>query len=225
MHKGPGRFELILNLPEVIALFFVMVALFTGLLFFGYRVGYMQSAKAASGPPRPAAPAQESPQVDQQTPAAEVEPELRLENSPAGPGDPRFEPSEPGSPDPAGREPLALHAGENPRRPCKADSYLSLLQKTIPAKHRLGERLVEWAVAQWAVAQWADTQWAPTQWAPTQSAGGQSEKATSSGREPSADPEPSIAAESAAVEPQGREPEAVDCGAPVDPRAARSFAC
>ena len=164
MHKGPGRFELILNLPEVIALFFVMVALFTGLLFFGYRVGYMQSAKAASGPPRPAAPAQESPQVDQQTPAAEVEPELRLENSPAGPGDPRFEPSEPGSPDPAGREPLALHAGENPRRPCKADSYLSLLQKTIPAKHRLGERLVSGvgrcAVGRYAVGPYAVGWWA-----------------------------------------------------------------
>jgi hypothetical protein len=204
MHKGPGRFELILNLPEVIALFFTMVALFTGLLFFGYRVGYMKSANAASAQPRPAAPAQESPQVDQQTPAPEVEPELRLENTRPGLGGPRFELSEPGSPDPAGRQRLARHAGEGPRRPCKADSYLSLLRKTIQAQHRLGERLVEWADAQWTETQRNGTNRSAQEISPA---------------------EPTIASESAAGEPQGREPEAADCSAPVDPRAARSFAC
>lgn len=187
MQKGPGRFELILNLPEVIALFFTMVALFTGLLFFGYRVGYMKSANAASAQPRPAAPAQESPQVDQQTPAPPVEPELRLENSP----------------------PELSHPGEGARRSCKADSYLSLLQKTIRAHHRPGERVVEWAVAQWDKTHSTETDW---------------NGINRSGQETSP-AEPSLASETAAGDPQGREPEAADCSAPVDPRAARSFAC
>jgi hypothetical protein len=114
MQKGPGRFELILNLPEVIVLFFVMVALFTGLLFFGYRVGYMQSAKASrtDAAPAAAAPAPEKPQVEQQVPAVQAEPELRLENTPAEPGDERFGPAGSGAPDAAIQQPLALLAGE-----------------------------------------------------------------------------------------------------------------
>ena len=117
MQKGPGRFELILNLPEVIALFFVMVALFTGLLFFGYRVGYMQSANMIQMQSTPAAPAQQSPQVEKQIPAVEVEPELRLENAPARPGDQPFDPAELANPDPAGREPLTRQSGEHPQWP------------------------------------------------------------------------------------------------------------
>jgi len=106
MQKGPGRFELTLNLNEVIVLFFVMVALFTGLLIFGYRVGYRQSANAVQLQ-RPVAPAQESPQVEKQTPAVEVEPEIRLENSPAQPDDGPFGPAEPAGLELAGPKPLA----------------------------------------------------------------------------------------------------------------------
>lgn len=139
MLKGPGRFELTLNLQEVVVLFFVMIALFTGLLFFGYRVGYTQSASAIQLESKPVTPAQENPQVEKQTPAAEVEPEIRLENSPAKSGDQPFGPAEPGSPDPPGEEPLARLLVERAWRPCKADSYFSFLQKTLPAKHPSSE--------------------------------------------------------------------------------------
>lgn len=119
MQKGPGRFELILNLPEVIVLFFVMVALFTGLLFFGYRVGYMHSAKAVqteAAPPAAAAPAQESPHVEKQVPAVEAEPEIRLENTPAHPGPEPFG-VEPGATDAEVPQPLALLSGDSQVRP------------------------------------------------------------------------------------------------------------
>ena len=139
MQNGPGRFELTLNLQEVVVLFLVMIALFAGLLFFGYRVGYTQSASAIQLESTPLAPAQENPQVEKQAPAVEAEPEIRLENSPAKPGDQPFGHAEPGHPGPPGQEPLARLLGDRTRRPCKADSYLSFLQKTLPAKYRSSE--------------------------------------------------------------------------------------
>jgi hypothetical protein len=113
MHKGPGRFELTLNLQEVVVLFFVMVALFTGLLFFGYRVGYTQSTNAMQLRPGPVEPVQEGPKVEQQAPAVEAEPELRLENSPLKPGDVPADPAGRHNPTSSDRKPLAKQFGEH----------------------------------------------------------------------------------------------------------------
>jgi hypothetical protein len=107
MQKGSGRFELILNLREVILLFLVMVALFTGLLFFGYGIGYRQSTNAIQGQSAPMAPTQERPQVERQDPAVDIEPEIRLENSPEKPGVEPFAPAEHNHSQAPGKKPLA----------------------------------------------------------------------------------------------------------------------
>jgi hypothetical protein len=81
MQQGPGKFELTLSLREVVVLFFVMIVLFTGLLFFGFRIGYTQSGEAIRLQSQPLAPAQENPETNPQPPTIEAEPEIRLENS------------------------------------------------------------------------------------------------------------------------------------------------
>jgi hypothetical protein len=111
-----------------------MIALFTGLLCFGYRVGYTQSNSAMELQSRPVAPARQEPKVEQQAPGLEVEPEIRLENSPPPPGGQLFDPAEPNNPDSPGRKPLARQLGKRLQRPRKADSYLSFLEKTLPVK-------------------------------------------------------------------------------------------
>lgn len=209
MQKGPGRFELILNLPEMIVLFFVMVTLFTGLLFFGYRVGYRQSAKAVEMQSAPAAPVQESPQVDQQAPATQIEPELRLENVPPKPGEDRWGPAEfglvglgvfpPAQPmGVAGLQVLAVLAGEAGRLSCEDGFPRSPARQGAPGQS-LRER----------VATSSDTAMENT---PPLEESGQ-------------EPQPAATAESKPRGAQSPAAETLDCGIPAAPGALRSIAC
>ncbi len=148
MQNGPGKFELTLNLQEVVVLFFVMVALFTGLLFFGYGVGYRQSLNTMQSQTGALAPTQERPRVEKQAPAMDIEPEIRLENTPPQPGVAPFGWAEPRRADPAqGRsaeKPVAQRLHNRLQRPCKADAYVSSLGKARPASDRFAEQLSEW---------------------------------------------------------------------------------
>jgi hypothetical protein len=199
MHKGPGKFELILNLKEVIVLFFVMVTLFTGLLFFGYRVGYKRSVSATQVPARPVAPAQQSPQTEQEAPAVEVEPEFRLENSPERPSGEPFGAAQPDDPAASSPKPLAWDLAERPARPCMAGVYVAYQQKTLPAKHRFVERLGDWVDA-FAL-----------------------QNGARSGQERTQEIESAAGSETSAF--QARLPQAPDCRPPAIPQVSSSVAC
>jgi hypothetical protein len=144
MPKVANKFELSLSVQEIVMLFFVMVALFTGLLFFGYRVGNAHNRNTVEAPSTPMAPAQESPSREQEAPAGVPgEPEIRLENTSPDNGGDSLPASNPGDPGRESSKPLAL-GGEAPH-PCKADAYWSFLRKTLPSKHRFFERVADWA--------------------------------------------------------------------------------
>jgi hypothetical protein len=200
MQKGPGRFELVLNLREVVLLFFVMVALFTGLLFFGYGVGYRQSAKAIQGQSTPITPMQERPQVQRQDPAANVEPEIRLENSPAVPNDPSIGPAEPLRAEPSGGKPLARQGKALPQGACRTDSQLSSLRKSLRENHPFAERLDEWLGTAWL------------------------DDATRSRQQGAGEPEAAIASSALSPEARDRVSAEVECG-PIHLRAEHSVAC
>jgi hypothetical protein len=197
MQKEHGKFELALSMEELIVLFFVMVVLFTGLLIFGYRVGYSQSTNAAKVQATPAPVQQESPQIEKQTPAVQAEPELRLENSPLKRGGQPFVSAQPGW-DLSSHDPLVRQLGEAPQHPCKAGLYLSYLRKTLPTSHRLVERLADWG-------------------------GVPINDASRSGRDRSH--EPAAAAVNAKESGSAVEAETDACSLPADLKASRSVAC
>lgn len=142
-----NKFELTLNLQEIIVLFFVMVALFTGLLFFGYRVGNAHNQNAVDLPSTPVAPAQEKPRSQPEIPAGvEIEPEIRLENTaPSELNGPSRVPVRYGGHSEQFWPYLAEAAGEAPQVGCKTDNYWSFLRSAVPSKHRFFERLADWA--------------------------------------------------------------------------------
>lgn len=203
MPKGADKFELTLSLQEIVVLFFVMVALFTGLLFFGYRVGNAHNQNAVELPPTPVAPAQEKPDSQQEVPAGvEIEPEIRLENTaPEKPNEPLRAPAKLDGPAEGDWQPLAKGPGESSHGPCKADDYWSFLRQAVPSKHRFFERLADWA----GVPSVDDAGPAPEEhfWTSKDAA----------------------TTEPALIPDSRSEPEAVGCGAPVPRRGGRSVAC
>ena len=202
MPKSADKFELTLSLPEVVVLFVVMVALFTGLLFFGYRVGNAHNNNAVELPSTPVAPAQESPGRQRQTPVGgEIEPEYRLENaSPEKPGDLRQAPVRLDRRDETGPRRLTQRDEDSPH-PCKADTYWSFLRKAVPTKHRFFERL-----ADWAGVPPLDTVRQTTQ-------------------EPRRDSEAQLVADSIFFLNSSHDSEASECGAPIPRTGERSVAC
>jgi hypothetical protein len=212
MQQGPGRFELILSLQEVVVLFFVMIVLFTGLLFFGYRVGYTQSSNNIQYQSKPLAPAQETPQFDQERPTVEAEPEIRMENSaPAQPeGHPLFAPPFAGHA--AGDAGLLAQVfeppsfGARPQQPCRAGSPGADSPRPPQSKASIKNRLTPEASADWG----------------TVSRGDDLELARQPAQESAAD----AISDSGAAEEDPSKPDAVDCvPAPAYRRVLRSIAC
>ncbi|MEX2300259.1 MAG: hypothetical protein WD733_04945 [Bryobacterales bacterium] len=203
MPKGADKFELTLSLQEVVALFIVMVALFTGLLFFGYRVGNAHNKSAVDRPATPVAPAQETPGRKEMPAGVELEPEIRLENvAPEKLDDLHPAPARMDSPGANSSRPLAQLAGEGVERPCKADHYWSFLRAAVPSKHRFFERLADWA----GVPPAGDEQ------QPTLQSSAESEAG-------------SFVSESAFSQNSSHDSEAPGCGPPVSHRGERSVAC
>ncbi len=203
MATGADKFELTLNLQEIIVLFFVMVALFTGLLFFGYRVGNAHSQNAVDLPPTPVAPAQEQPRSQPELPAGvEIEPEIRLENTVPGElnGPSRVPVRFGGAPEGVWL-PLAEAASEAPQVGCKTDDYWSFLRSAVPSKHRFFERLAEWAGVPAA------------------------DDAQAFSGEPLGDTNDPAAADGTLIPGSHGESQKTDCGAPVPRRSGRSVAC
>jgi hypothetical protein len=203
MPKGADKFELTLSLQEVVALFIVMVALFTGLLFFGYRVGNAHNKSAVERPATPVAPAQETPGRKDTPAGVELEPEIRLENvAPEKLDDLHPEPVRMDSPDENSGRPVAHLAGEGGERPCKADNYWSFLRTAVPSKHRFFERLADWAGVP--------------------SAGNEQQPTLQSSAESD---DGDLASGSAFSQNSSHESEAPGCGPPVSHRGERSVAC
>lgn len=203
MPKGADKFELTLSLQEVVALFIVMVALFTGLLFFGYRVGNAHNKSAVERPATPVAPAQETPGKKDTPAGVELEPEIRLENAPPEKLDGLQQaPARMDSPGENSGRRLAQLAGEGVERPCKADNYWSFLRAAVPSKHRFFERLADWAGVP--------------------SAGNERRPTLQSSAEPDAG---NFLSESAFPQNSSHASEAPDCGPPVSYRGERSVAC
>lgn len=127
MERARSRFELTLNLPEIVVCFCVMVVLFTGLLLFGYRVGASQRAQVTPVQ-QPVAPAQEGPQQSEEgAPAMEMEPEIHLENTPTLPDVPGL----PGGDDEGqGRKPMAGWRSSEPSTPSSWGTGVLLAQQS-----------------------------------------------------------------------------------------------
>ncbi len=75
-----GKFELVLGTRELVILFFLMTALFTGLLAFGYSVGHRQSELTDPAAVPPAASPPTGPA--EQTPNQASPPQMLLEAAP-----------------------------------------------------------------------------------------------------------------------------------------------
>jgi hypothetical protein len=179
------------------------VALFTGLLFFGYRVGNAHNKSAIERPATPVAPAQETPGRKEMPAGVEIEPEIRLENVPPEKlDDLQQAPVRMDSPRGERPNPLAQRVGEGTQRPCKADNYWSFLRTAVPSKHRFFERL----------ADWAGVPPADNEQETTQQSSGESDAG-------------SLVSESTFSQNSGHESEAPGCGPPVSHRGERSIAC
>jgi hypothetical protein len=201
MPKVANKFELSLGLQEIVVLFFVMVALFTGLLFFGYRVGNAHNRQPLDPSTAPVAPAQEGPRNEQEAPPTiDAEPEIRLENQQPGQLNDLLPAANPEDPEKEKRKPLA-RVGERPRHPCKADAYWSFLRKTLPSRHRFFERVADWAGIP------------PAEDTPQ----GEQQRADESGA--------GYAAGTNYFETSGEEAEAVECGPPPPRLTGHSVAC